>query len=1007
MAYPQDIRPITVEIYVDGDWQDISAYVAETASITINRGSGAEDNSTPPTTVTLTLINTDGRFMPENPLSDYYPYLQQSNQIRIRIEDNGTDYTRFVGEVAEWPAEIGAVSQDNYVKVEAGGIFRRWQRSLPLLSPLRRTTLAANTLIAYWPMEDEGGNAQSLASGIAGRPAMDIKQSISVAQYSGFACSKAIPAIGTGQVSGPVAAHAAVGPGQYVFEYLFHTSAVGADDTTVGSIFFAGGSVSRVSVLAHTNGDLRLRFYDYLGAIITTTTYAGTFTVNNADVKIVVSLLNSGSDLIYALSTLVEGDRVTVPSSSGNVSSRNIGTAIYVVFGLFNNLNSHVGHATLFTSQPANYTDVTYSFHSYVEERAGDRLARVCDENGVTYRLIGDPALTPRMGPQPQGTIMDVLRECPEVDHSLMFESRDELGITFLMRDALYNQSTATRIGPDVPVFATASANNQVPVDLSFEPYFRTGDQFQLRLASDDSLVEATVFTITGILTYPTHLVLQITPSAGSTPTTTMIVAILRAGLLALSYTDGELIPPGRPVHDDRLTVNSITVSRDGGSEFLAQQDTGPQSILDPPDGIGMYPDTAALNLYTDGELAEHAYWLLNLGLIDDARWPDLNLGLHTMASRQDDVLSLDIGHRVTVDDLQAVRIYDTQHQLVRGYTEVYQGNRLHYLSLNGVPERQYHVLTFDSSTLDCRWAGKGATLAASLTTTQTGGVKVATGNSLWTTSASDFPQDVMIGGERVTLSGISGAGPTITFVGVGTNASADNASVTPGLPAGAASGDVVFIFASIRGETGSVNTPTNWTSAGAFPNFRIFTRVYDGVWTMPTVTVTGGAAGDTVLAQSAAFRGVELTSLGLPPFSPGGFVYDTSGTAQNIRVSSNVSSIAGQTALRLMFGYKQDDWTSATCPADLTEIGELSSTTGNDASQVWAYAADSSSMHYPTGETVTITGGSTAKTRSICLVWPANPQTFTISARSVNGVVKAHTAGTEVQIADPFYYGL
>lgn len=1009
MAYPEDLRPITVEIYVNGDWQNISPYVAEFQPVVINRGSGAEDNSTPPTTITLTLINKDGRFMYENPLSPYYPYLQQSTQIKLTIEDNSKDYVRFVGEVAHWPATIGASSNDNFVEVEAGGIFRRWQRSLPLLSPLRRTTMAANTLIAYWPMEDEGGNAQSLASGIPGRFPMDIKQPIEVAKYSGFACSQAIPDIGTGQVSGQVWPHAAFGPGQYVFEYLFHTSGVSVDDITVGSLFFAGGTISRVSVLASTAGDLRLRFYDFFGAIITTTSYGAVFAVNDTNVKIVLQLLNSGADVLYSLSVLVEGDRVTIPSTGGTVASRSIGSATYAVFGLFNNLSAAVGHATVYTAQPVNYTDVTYSFHAYVEERAGDRLARVCRENGVPYRLVGDPALTPRMGLQPRGTIMDVLQQCPEVDHSLMFESRDELGITFLMRNALYNQSGGTRIGPNITVYATAGANNQVPVSLIYEPYFRVGDKFQLRLVSDDSLVEATVFTITDLLVYPTNMIVQFTPAAGSTPNTTMRVTRVRAGLMALSYANRELIPPGRPVHDDRLTVNSLTVSREGGSEFVAQQETGPRSRIDPPDGIGIYPGTSRLNLYTDGELAEHGTWLLNLGLNDDARWPDLNLGLHNLKTRQDDVLNLDIGHRVTIAGAQDIHIYDTQHQLVRGYTEVYNGQRLHYLTLNGIPERQYHVLTFDSATLGCRWAGKGATLAEAITKTQTGGVKVATGDSLWTTDPTHFPQDVLVGGERVTLSGISGGAPTITFVSAGTTSAADNGSVSPGLPAGVANGDVVFIFASIRGNTGSVNTPSGWQSEGTFPNFRIFTRVYNSaVWTvMPTVTVSGGAAGDTVLAQSAAFRGVELESLGLPPSSPGGFVYNTSGTAQDIALKSNVSAVAGQTALRMMFGWKSDDWTSADCPTDLIEIGELSSTLGNDAAQVWAYAADAASMDYPAGATVTVTGGATATTRSICLVWPASPQTFTISARSVNGAGKEHAAGAEVQVADPFFYGL
>lgn len=36
-----------------------------------------------------------------------------------------------------------------------------------------------------------------------------------------------------------------------------------------------------------------------------------------------------------------------------------------------------------------------------------------------------------------------------------------------------------------------------------------------------------------------------------------------------------------------------------------------------------------------------------------------------------------------------------------------------------------------------------------------------------------------------------------------------------------------------------------------------------------------------------------------------------------------------------------------------------------------------------------------------------ASPQSATVSARSVNGVVKAHLAGAAVDIADPVFYAL
>lgn len=1023
MAYPTTIRPITVEINVNGTWEDISPYFLQHVTGTITRGAGGENNSMPPTTMNLTLNNADGRFTRENPLSPYYPYLRQAIPIRYTVEHDSVSYSRFFGEVIEWPEATLDIPQNSRVSIEATGLFRRLERSLPLRSPLTRTTMASgaitgvtSTLVAYWPMEDESENAQTLASGIAGRPAMDIKQPISVANYSGFDCSYPIPTLGTGQVSGPIAPHTTVtvtAPGQYTFEFLYHvSSAVGVDDTTIASLFFQGGTVSRVSILAHTNGDLRVRTYDHFGAITNTSSYVGTFTSNDTDIKIVLSLLNSGANLIYALSTLVEGDRVTVPSIGGTFgTAANVGQAIYAVFGLFNNADISVGHATVYTGQPPNYADVTYAFHAYIEERAGTRAQRLAMENNVPIRLIGDPALTPRMGPQPLGTLKDVLEQCPEVDHSLLFESRDELGITFLMRNALYNQTAGTRIGPDMPCTSTGTTTTAV-LGITYKDYWRVGDTFQLRLISDDSLVEATTFTVTDVNEGVTNLTLTFTPAAAATTGTTKELARTRAGLLALSYADHELQPPARPLHDDRLTVNSIEVSRDNGSSFLAQQETGPRSIQDPPNGIGIYPDTTRLNLYSDGELAEHAYWLLNQGLVDDARWPTMDLGLHSAAlvSRQAELLRFDVGHRVTIADMASVHIYDTQHQLARGYSETFDGNRVHHLIVNGVPERLYHVLQFDNAA--CRWAAQNSTLAEAITDSYTGAVEVNVGDSPWTITGGHFPQDVMLGGEQVTISGITGTGSnTPTFVGSGaTDTDTSNNTLTPGLPAGTASGDVVFIYATVGtlgNSTPSIDAPANWsTSTTGTTQQRVMWREYDGVWTMPNITCTSGSAAVNFMAQSFAFRDVD--SIEAPGTSGGvGLLVGPNPGATGIPVAWSMGEFEGARGLLLAFAWKFTSWASVDPPTGFLEAGELDTTNQDDAGQTVAYQIGNVRSGSGVFD-VTTPVDATARTRYMTMFFPATgTQTFTISARAVNGAVVAHSVGEPVQVADRFHYGL
>jgi len=50
------------------------------------------------------------------------------------------------------------------------------------------------------------------------------------------------------------------------------------------------------------------------------------------------------------------------------------------------------------------------------------------------------------------------------------------------------------------------------------------------------------------------------------------------------------------------------------------------------------------------------------------------------------------------------------------------------------------------------------------------------------------------------------------------------------------------------------VTAPAGWTliNFGANPNIKLFARTYDGVWTMPAVTFTGGVANADTIAHAA-----------------------------------------------------------------------------------------------------------------------------------------------------------
>lgn len=193
----------------------------------------------------------------------------------------------------------------------------------------------------------------------------------------------------------------------------------------------------------------------------------------------------------------------------------------------------------------------------------------------------------------------------------------------------------------------------------------------------------------------------------------------------------------------------------------------------------------------------------------------------------------------------------------------------------------------------------------------------------------------------------------TVTFVNAGTAAHGNNASVLPGLPASMLAGDAMLIFAAIRGTAASVTTPTGYTLLASYGNVRLFGKTHSGVESGPTVAFTGGAAGDDTSAQMAAFRGASLNVIASAAslLTP---------TTQNIPFPG--LTLTQSRCLKLWLGWKADDWTSVATIGGATEIGEPSTTTGNDQGIVWDYKIEASSdpSNVAAGS-FSITGGATA----------------------------------------------
>ncbi|MFE1749009.1 hypothetical protein ACFW88_00385 [Streptomyces anandii] len=140
---------------------------------------------------------------------------------------------------------------------------------------------------------------------------------------------------------------------------------------------------------------------------------------------------------------------------------------------------------------------------------------------------------------------------------------------------------------------------------------------------------------------------------------------------LELDYTQpGHIAPPLEPIDDDQQVRNDRTVQRNNGASARAVLDSGPLSVQAPPGGVGVYDDSATLNLYSDAQAEPQAYWRLCLGTVDEARYPVVNLDLAAAPSLVDQVTALDSGDRIRIANPPAWLPPGPIDLIVQGYQE-------------------------------------------------------------------------------------------------------------------------------------------------------------------------------------------------------------------------------------------------------------------------------------------------------------------------------------------------
>lgn len=139
---------------------------------------------------------------------------------------------------------------------------------------------------------------------------------------------------------------------------------------------------------------------------------------------------------------------------------------------------------------------------------------------------------------------------------------------------------------------------------------------------------------------------------------------------IILDYSAGEVALPLTPVDDDQQLRNDVTIDRPNGSSARATLTAGALSVQDYPDGAGLYAYQDTLNIDTDDRLPYVADWVLALGTVDEARWPQVTIDLVRNPGLVADWDDFRPGGRVRIENLPALAgTSDVDLQMV-GWTE-------------------------------------------------------------------------------------------------------------------------------------------------------------------------------------------------------------------------------------------------------------------------------------------------------------------------------------------------
>lgn len=347
---------------------------------------------------------------------------------------------RFHGELADLPTRWDISGTDVWVPMAAGGLLRRLgQADAPLQSTIYRGVMSEDAVVSYWPCEDSS-DARQIASALPGGSPLTVIGGVDVGASSAFAGSSGLPLIGSGSLVGQIASYPPTGESQ--LRFLVSIPAAGTVNGAVLARVTCTGSAARFDVVYNTtsSGSITFKAYDADDNVVMSTGSAVT-NLNGTLLRVSLELTQNGANIdcglgVQSITTVVASQTLLTTINSRTFSRMK---ALIINPGKVALDDVTVGHISAH-SAITDILDLTDELLGWDGETAGNRIKRLCQEEGITFVGIGDLGDTAAMGVQQPASLLTLWQECVDADMGIVFEPRETLGIGYRARSSLYNQ---------------------------------------------------------------------------------------------------------------------------------------------------------------------------------------------------------------------------------------------------------------------------------------------------------------------------------------------------------------------------------------------------------------------------------------------------------------------------------------------------------------------------------------------------------------------------------------